>query len=112
MMPNGLQVHKVRVPIGVLAVIYESRPNVTIDVTGLALKSGNAVILRGGSETLHSNRALVKVIRAALEESGLPLGAVQFIDSPDRGLVMEMLQMGDEIDMLIPRGGAGCTLLS
>ncbi|QRN82522.1 glutamate-5-semialdehyde dehydrogenase [Chloroflexota bacterium] len=106
-MPNGLQVHKVRVPIGVLAVIYESRPNVTIDVTGLALKSGNAVILRGGSETLHSNRALVKVIRAALEESGLPEGAVQFIDSSDRGLVMEMLQMGDEIDMLIPRGGAG-----
>lgn len=106
-MPNGLQVHKVRVPIGVLAVIYESRPNVTIDVTGLALKSGNAVILRGGSETLHSNRALVAVIRAALAESGLPQGAVQFIDSPDRGLVMELLQMGDEIDMLIPRGGAG-----
>ena len=76
-MPNGLQVHKVRVPIGVLAVIYESRPNVTIDVTGLALKSGNAVILRGGSETLHSNRALVAVIRAALAESGLPQGAVQ-----------------------------------
>ena len=106
-MPNGLQVHKVRVPIGVLAVIYESRPNVTIDVTGLALKSGNAVILRGGSETLHSNRALVAVIRAALAEGGLPQGAVQFIDSPDRGLVMELLQMGDEIDMLIPRGGAG-----
>lgn len=106
-MPNGLQVHKQRVPIGVLAVIYEARPNVTIDVTGLALKSGNAVILRGGSETLHSNRALVAVIRAALAESGLPQGAVQFIDSPDRALVMEMLQMGDEIDMLIPRGGAG-----
>ncbi|MBG0770377.1 MAG: glutamate-5-semialdehyde dehydrogenase [Anaerolineaceae bacterium] len=106
-MPNGLRVQKVRVPIGVLAVIYESRPNVTIDVTGLALKSGNAVILRGGSETLHSNRALVAVIRAALEESGMPQGAVQFIDSPDRGLVMEMLQMCDEIDMLIPRGGAG-----
>ncbi|MBG0770185.1 MAG: glutamate-5-semialdehyde dehydrogenase [Anaerolineaceae bacterium] len=106
-MPNGLQVHKVRVPIGVLAVIYESRPNVTIDVTGLALKSGNAVILRGGSETLHSNRVLVAVIRAALAESGLPQGAVQFIDSPDRSLVMELLQMGDEIDMLIPRGGAG-----
>ena len=106
-MPNGLKVHKQRVPIGVLAVIYESRPNVTIDVTGLALKSGNAVILRGGSETLHSNRALVAVIRAALAESGLPQGAVQFIDSSDRALVMEMLQMGDEIDMLIPRGGAG-----
>ena len=106
-MPNGLQVHKVRVPIGVLAVIYESRPNVTIDVTGLAIKSGNAVILRGGSETLHSNRALVAVIRAALAEGGLPQGAVQFIDSPDRSLVMDMLQMNDQIDMLIPRGGAG-----
>jgi glutamate-5-semialdehyde dehydrogenase len=106
-MPNGLQVHKQRVPIGVLAVIYEARPNVTIDVTGLALKSGNAVILRGGSETLNSNQALVAVIRAALAESGLPQGAVQFIDSPDRALVSEMLLMGDEIDMLIPRGGAG-----
>jgi glutamate-5-semialdehyde dehydrogenase len=106
-MPNGLQVHKQRVPIGVLAVIYESRPNVTIDVTGLALKSGNAVILRGGSETLHSNRALVTVIREALAESGLPQGAVQFIDSSDRALVSEMLLMVDEIDMLIPRGGAG-----
>ena len=106
-MPNGLRVHKQRVPIGVLAVIYESRPNVTIDVTGLALKSGNAVILRGGSETLHSNQALVAVIRDALAKSGLPKGAVQFIDSPDRALVMDMLQMGDAIDMLIPRGGAG-----
>ena len=106
-MPNGLRVHKQRVPIGVLAVIYESRPNVTIDVTGLALKSGNVVILRGGSETLHSNRALVAVIRAVLAENGLPQDAVQFIDSADRTLVMEMLQMGDEIDMLIPRGGAG-----
>jgi glutamate-5-semialdehyde dehydrogenase len=106
-MPNGLQVHKQRVPIGVLAVIYEARPNVTIDVTGLALKSGNAVILRGGSETLNSNQALVAVIREALAESGLPQGAVQFIDSPDRALVSEMLLMGDEIDMLIPRGGAG-----
>lgn len=106
-LPNGLQVHKQRVPIGVLAVIYESRPNVTVDVTGLALKSGNAVILRGGSETLHSNRALVGVIREVLVESGLPQGAVQFIDSSDRGLVMDLLQMYEDIDMLIPRGGAG-----
>jgi glutamate-5-semialdehyde dehydrogenase len=106
-LPNGLQVRKQRVPIGVLAVIYESRPNVTVDVTGLALKSGNAVVLRGGSETLHSNRALVDVIHAALDEGGLPAGAVQFIDSSDRGLVMDMLQMDDQIDMLIPRGGAG-----
>ncbi|MCB2213933.1 glutamate-5-semialdehyde dehydrogenase [bacterium] len=106
-LPNGLQVRKQRVPIGLLAVIYESRPNVTIDVTGLALKSGNAVILRGGSETLHSNRALVGVIHTALDEGGLPAGAVQFIDSSDRALVMDMLQMDDQIDMLIPRGGAG-----
>ncbi len=107
LLPNGLQVHKQRVPIGVLAVIYESRPNVTVDITGLALKSGNAVILRGGSETLHSNRALVAVIRNVLAESGLPQGAVQFIDSSDRGLVMDLLQMYEDIDMLIPRGGAG-----
>lgn len=104
---NGLQVHKQRVPLGVLAVIYESRPNVTIDVTGLALKSGNAVILRGGKETLHSNRALLSLIHLALDESGLPMDAVQFIDSSDRALVMELLGMQDEIDMLIPRGGAG-----
>ena len=104
---NGLQVHKQRVPLGVLAVIYESRPNVTIDVTGLALKSGNAVILRGGKETLHSNRALLSLIHLALYEAGLPMNAVQFIDSSDRALVMKLLGMQDEIDMLIPRGGAG-----
>ena len=106
-MPNGLQVYKQRVPIGVLAVIYESRPNVTIDISGLALKSGNAVILRGGKETLHSNRALIAVVHQAFEESGLPAEAVQFIDSTDRGLVMALLQMYESIDMLIPRGGAG-----
>lgn len=106
-MPNGLKIHKQRVPLGVIAVIYEARPNVTIDVAGLALKSGNAVILRGGSETLRTNRALVGVVRQALEESGSPIEAVQFIDSPDRALVTEMLKMDKEIDMLIPRGGAG-----
>jgi len=106
-MPNGLQVHKQRVPIGVLAVIYEARPNVTIDISGLALKSGNAVILRGGKETLHSNRALIAVVHQAFEEAGLPAQAVQFIDSTDRGLVMELLQMYESVDMLIPRGGAG-----
>jgi glutamate-5-semialdehyde dehydrogenase len=106
-LPNGLQVRKQRVPIGVLAVIYESRPNVTVDITGLALKSGNAIILRGGSETLNSNRALVGVIKVGLAESGFPEGAVQFIDSSDRGLVMDLLQMYEDIDMLIPRGGAG-----
>jgi glutamate-5-semialdehyde dehydrogenase len=106
-LPNGLAVHKQRVPIGVLAVIYESRPNVTVDISSLALKSGNAVILRGGKETLHSNRALVAVIHSALKQAGLPEDAVQFIDSTDRGLVMDLLQMYEEVDMLIPRGGAG-----
>jgi glutamate-5-semialdehyde dehydrogenase len=106
-LPNGLHVHKQRVPIGVLAVIYEARPNVTVDVSSLALKSGNAVILRGGKETLRSNRALVSVIHTALAEAGIPEDAVQFIDSTDRGLVMELLQMYEEVDILIPRGGAG-----
>ena len=103
---NGLQVRRLRVPIGVLGVIYEARPNVTIDVSGLALKSGNAAVLRGGSETIASNRVLVALIRRALVASGLPGDAIQFIDDPERGLVMEMLQMYNEIDMLIPRGGA------
>jgi glutamate-5-semialdehyde dehydrogenase len=103
---NGLKLHKQRVPLGVLAVIYEARPNVTIDVTGLALKTGNAVILRGGSESIHSNRALVLVIREVLEDAGLPVDAVQFIDSPDRALVAELLKMHDYVDMLIPRGAA------
>ena len=106
-LPNGLAVHKQRVPIGVLAVIYESRPNVTVDISSLALKSGNAVILRGGKETLHSNRALVTVIQTALAQAEIPADAVQFIDSTDRGLVMDLLQMYEDIDMLIPRGGAG-----
>jgi glutamate-5-semialdehyde dehydrogenase len=103
---NGLKLHKQRVPIGVLAVIYEARPNVTIDVTGLALKTGNAVILRGGSESINSNRAMVLIIRKVLEDSELPVDAVQFIDSPDRALVAELLKMHDSIDMLIPRGAA------
>jgi glutamate-5-semialdehyde dehydrogenase len=106
-LPNGLQVHKQRVPIGVLAVIYESRPNVTVDVSCLALKSGNAVILRGGKETLHSNRALLKVIQRALEASQLPVDAIQFIDSADRSVLLSLLQMGEDVDMLIPRGGQG-----
>ena len=106
-MPNGLQVRKQRVPLGVLGVIYEARPNVTVDVAGLAIKTGNAAILRGGSETLRSNRALVGVIRQVLKEGGLPEDAIQFIDDPDRRRVMELLQMQDYVDMLIPRGGAG-----
>ncbi len=103
---NGLQVHKQRVPLGVVAVIYESRPNVTVDVCALAIKSGNAVILRGGTEAIHSNRALVEVIRAAMRDNDLPAGAVGFIDNPDRQLVLELLKMHETIDMVIPRGSA------
>ncbi len=103
---NGLQIRKQRTPLGVLGVIYESRPNVTVDIAGLAVKSGNAAILRGGSETLHTNRALAAIIRQMLEEHHLPVDAVQFIDDPDRALVMELLQLHDYVDMLIPRGGA------
>lgn len=105
-LPNGLQVRKQRVPLGVLGVIYEARPNVTVDVAGLVLKTGNAAILRGGSETLNSNRELVVVIRRALVETGLPEDAIQFIDDPDRDRVAELLAMHDYVDMLIPRGGA------
>lgn len=104
--PNGLRLHKQRVPLGVLGVIYEARPNVTMDVAGLALKTGNAAILRGGSETIQSNRALVDVIRRSLAQSGLPQDAIQFIDDPDRERVFELLQMQEYVDMLIPRGGA------
>jgi glutamate-5-semialdehyde dehydrogenase len=106
-MPNGLQVHKQRVPLGVLGIIYEARPNVTIDVAGLALKSGNAVILRGGSETLNTNRTLVGVIRSALENCALPVDTVQFIDDPDRSRISELLKLHEYVDMIIPRGGAG-----
>ncbi len=103
---NGLKLRKQRIPVGVLAVIYESRPNVTVDVAGLALKTGNAIILRGGSETLRSNRALVGAIRRGLEGTAVPQEAVQFIDSPDRALVGELLKMHAYVDMLIPRGSA------
>jgi glutamate-5-semialdehyde dehydrogenase len=106
-LPNGLKVRKQRVPVGVLAVIYEARPNVTIDVAGLALKTGNAIILRGGSETLRSNLALVAAIRGTLEEGRLPADAVQYVADTARERVAELLQMQDYIDMVIPRGGAG-----
>lgn len=109
-MPNGLQVHKQRVPIGVLGVIYEARPNVTVDVAGLALKSGNSVILRGGSETLHSNNALVKAIRKELDESSLPVDAVQLIDDPDRARVNELLKLHEYVDMIIPAVQRRCIL--
>jgi glutamate-5-semialdehyde dehydrogenase len=105
-LPNGLRIHKQRVPLGVLAVIYESRPNVTVDAAGLAIKTGNAVILRGGKETLRTNRALISAVHRALEKSAVPAEAVQFIDNPDRALVAELLKMHASIDMLIPRGGA------
>lgn len=104
---NGLNAKKVRVPMGVLAVIYESRPNVTIDVASLALKSGNAVILRGGSETIHSNRLLIDGIHEALASEAIDPAVVQFIDDPDRELVNQLLKMHAYVDMLIPRGGAG-----
>jgi glutamate-5-semialdehyde dehydrogenase len=104
---NGLRVHKQRVPLGVIAIIYEARPNVTVDAAGLALKTGNAAILRGGSETLRSNRALVESIRRALAESGLPEDAIQLVRDPARERVLELLQLDRFVDMLIPRGGAG-----
>ena len=107
MLPNGLRLSRRRIPIGVLGVIYEARPNVTIDIATLSLKTGNAVILRGGSETLRSNLALVQVIQAALEKSGLPESAVQYVDDPDRALVTQMLKLDEYIDMIIPRGGQG-----
>ena len=105
MLPNGIRLSRRRIPVGVLGVIYEARPNVTIDIATLCLKTGNAVILRGGKETLRSNLALVQVIQSALEKIGLPLEAVQYIGDPDRALVSQFLKMDKYVDMLIPRGG-------
>ncbi len=104
---QGLKIRKRRVPLGVLAVIYESRPNVTIDVAALAIKSGNAIILRGGKETIRSNQVLINGIHTALAKAGLPKKTVQFISEPDRSHVETLLRMHTYIDMLIPRGGAG-----
>jgi glutamate-5-semialdehyde dehydrogenase len=106
LLPNGLRLSKRRIPIGVIGVIYEARPNVTIDVAALCLKTGNAAILRGGKETLRSNRALVEVIQTALAKVGLPTAAVQYIDSPERELVTQLLRLDQYVDMIIPRGGA------
>ncbi|MEL6528025.1 MAG: glutamate-5-semialdehyde dehydrogenase, partial [Chloroflexota bacterium] len=103
---SGVNVHRVRVPLGVLGVIYESRPNVTVDISTLALKTGNAVILRGGSDVLNTNLELVRVLNEALESEGLPADSMQYIASTDRKYVGEMLKMHDYIDVLIPRGGA------
>jgi glutamate-5-semialdehyde dehydrogenase len=105
--PNGLQVSRMRIPLGVIGIIYESRPNVTIDAAGLCLKAGNAVILRGGSEALDSNRALATVISEALQKSGLPREAVQVIPIRDRAAVNMLLAQEEYIDLIIPRGGEG-----
>ena len=106
-LPNGLKLWKQRVSLGVIGVVYESRPNVTIDVVGLAVKTGNAAILRGGKESMHSNRILAEMAQKALTQSGLPAGAVQFIDNPDRDLVLELLHLHPFVDIIIPRGGEG-----
>lgn len=103
--PNGMAVGRMRVPIGVIGIIYESRPNVTADAAGLCLKAGNAVILRGGSEAINSNRAIVTILRDVAKQQGLHEGAVTFIDIPDREAVMEMLKLEGIIDLIIPRGG-------
>jgi glutamate-5-semialdehyde dehydrogenase len=105
-LPNGLRLHKRRIPLGVLGVIYESRPNVTIDIAALALKSGNAVILRGGSDTMTSNTALLSVVHAAMKANSLPLDAVQLIEDPDRARILDLLKLNDSVDLIIPRGGA------
>jgi glutamate-5-semialdehyde dehydrogenase len=105
-LPNGLRISKKRVPLGVIGAIYESRPNVTIDISSLCLKSGNAVILRGGKEAINSNRALATVAKEACDQAGVPQGAIQFIESTERSLVKHMLKMKGIIDLMIPRGGA------
>ena len=104
---SGLRIERRRVPLGVVGVIYEARPNVTVDVASLCLKTGNAAILRGGKETYRTNGATVRVIQDALKEHGLPASAVQAIESPDRELVNQLLKLDRYVDMLIPRGGAG-----
>ncbi|MBC7324967.1 MAG: glutamate-5-semialdehyde dehydrogenase, partial [Moorella sp. (in: Bacteria)] len=105
--PNGLQVGRVRVPLGVIGIIYEARPNVTVDAAGLCLKTGNAVILRGGSEAFNSNRALTEVISRAATAAGVPEGAIQLIETTDREAVNLLLRANEYLDVLIPRGGAG-----
>jgi len=103
--PNGMTVGKMRVPIGVIGIIYESRPNVTADAASLCMKAGNAVILRGGSEAINSNKAIVKVLKEAAKKEGLHEGIVTFIDTPDRQAIMEMLKLEGIVDLIIPRGG-------
>lgn len=105
-LPNGLRVHKRHVPLGVVGVIYEARPNVTVDIAALCLKSGNAAILRGGKEIIHSCAALTEIIRDALAAADLPADAMQVIDDPDRALVEQLLRLDSYVDVIIPRGGA------
>ncbi|MCR1839075.1 glutamate-5-semialdehyde dehydrogenase [Murimonas intestini] len=105
--PNGLMIGQKRVPLGVVGIIYESRPNVTADAFGLCFKAGNAVILKGGSDAINSNRAIVAVIRKALEEKGIPGEAIQLIESADRAVTSAFMKMNEYVDVLIPRGGAG-----
>jgi glutamate-5-semialdehyde dehydrogenase len=105
-LPNGLVIGRKRVPLGVIGAIYESRPNVSVDISVLCLKSGNAVILRGGKEAIHSNSALARVVQDAATRAGVPDGAVQFVENTDRALVNHMLKMKDFIDLIVPRGGA------
>ena len=105
--PTGIQVGRMRVPLGVVGIIYESRPNVTADAGGLCLKAGNAVILRGGSEAIHSNRAIAECVRAGLDEAGLPADAVQVVETTDRRAVGELLRLDEFVDVIVPRGGKG-----
>jgi glutamate-5-semialdehyde dehydrogenase len=105
--PNGLQISRVRTPLGVIGVIFESRPNVTADAGALCLKSGNAVILRGGSESFHSSRAIHGALVAGLQAAGLPADAVQLVQTTDRAAVTEMLRMVEYLDVIVPRGGKG-----
>jgi glutamate-5-semialdehyde dehydrogenase len=105
--PSGIQVGRMRVPLGVIGIIYESRPNVTADAAGLCLKSGNATILRGGSEALHSNQAIAACIRRAIETAGLPGDCVQVVETADRAAVGELIRMKEFVDVIVPRGGKG-----
>jgi glutamate-5-semialdehyde dehydrogenase len=105
--PNGIQVGRMRIPLGVIGIVYESRPNVTADAAGLCLKSGNAVILRGGSEAIHSNSAIGRILKQTLTKLNLPTAALQMVTTTDRNAILELLKLEDEIDLIIPRGGEG-----
>ncbi|MEW6446871.1 MAG: glutamate-5-semialdehyde dehydrogenase [Bacillota bacterium] len=105
--PNGLQIGQMRVPLGVIGMIYEARPNVTVDAAGLCLKAGNAVVLRGGSEAIHSNTAITRIIAQAAHQAGIPEGAIEFIDRTEREAAHVLMRLNEYVDVLIPRGGAG-----